>query len=226
MRNEDGKLVLYATDSGAILTSSNNLVAMHDEDFHFLGSFTDHAAPSDMTVYSARPLDGKLYVTFAGFTPLDGGVVDIFDTEGNLLKRFAANSPAGPLQAPWAVLRAPANFGWAIHTLLIGGVDDGHISVYDPHTGAFLGQLKDTHGNPIVIPGLWGLQFASVEPNEDSGALYFAAGLAFPPNTAVFSDGLFGRIAPADRNEAEMSENESQSNPRIQTKSRFSRHEP
>jgi uncharacterized protein (TIGR03118 family) len=222
-RNKYGRLVLYATDSGASLASSNNVVAMYDGDFHFLGGFTDPAAPSDMTVYSARPVDGKLFVTFAGFVPLDGGVVDVFDTEGKMLRRFAANSPAGPLQAPWAVLRAPADFEWASHALLIGGVDDGHISVFDPQTGAFLGQLKDTTGDPLTIPGLWGLVLVPADPkHEDAKTLYFAAGPAFPPNTAAFSDGLFGMIIPADRNDGGKQEDDSRLISRPHTKSRIS----
>ena len=72
--------------------------------FHLLRRFTDPGAPFDMTAYFARIVDGKVYVTYAGFTPLDGGVVDIFDTEGNMLRRFAANFPA--------VMEAPGKSFW------------------------------------------------------------------------------------------------------------------
>jgi hypothetical protein len=96
---------------------------MYDGNFNLLGRITDPSAPYDMTPYSARIADGKVNVTHAAFTPQAGEVVDIFDADRNMLRRFAANGPDGPLQAPWEVILAPANFGWASHQLLIGEVD-------------------------------------------------------------------------------------------------------
>jgi len=190
-RNKAGQMILYATDSGISAAQSNNDVAMYDGNFHLLGTFTDPNAPSNMTAYSARPVNGKLYVTYAAFTPLAGGVVDIFDTEGNMLRRFATNPPNNPLKTPWAAVRAPDGFGWASHQLLIGNVDSGQISVFDPKTGGFLGQLADVHGKPIVIDGVWALIFAKGESDDSSLQLFFAAGCVFPP---AYSPSLFGRI--------------------------------
>ena len=96
-RNKRGRMTLYVTDSGISPTQSNNVVAMYDGNFNLIGSFTDPTAPSNMMAYSARPLKGKLYVTYAAFIPNAGGVVDVFDTEGNMLRRFAENSSGGPL---------------------------------------------------------------------------------------------------------------------------------
>jgi uncharacterized protein (TIGR03118 family) len=95
------------------------------------------------------------------------------------------------LEAPWAAVRAPDGFGWASHQLLIGNVDSGQISVFDPKTGGFLGQLADVHGKPIVIDGVWALIFAKGESDDSSLQLFFAAGCAFPP---AYSPSLFGRI--------------------------------
>src|SRR5713226_8408676 len=167
-RNKYGQMVIYATDSGISPTQSNNDVEIYDGNFHLLGRFTDPSAPSDMTAYSARIVNGKVYVTYAGFTPLDGGAVDIFDTEGNMLRRFATSAPGGPLEAPWEAVLAPDGFGWASHKLLIGEVDSGQISVFNPKTGAFLGQLADAHGKPIVIDGVWALIFARGERDDRS----------------------------------------------------------
>ena len=50
-----------------------------------------------MTAYSARIVDGKAYVTYAGFTP-------------QLEESWTPNSCDGPLQVPWEVRLAPANF--------------------------------------------------------------------------------------------------------------------
>lgn len=190
-RNKFGQMVMYATDSGISATQSNNDVEMYDGSFRLLGRITDPSVPSDKTAYSARIVKGKVYVTYAGFTPLDGGVVDIFDTEGNMLRRFAANAPGGPLEAPWEVVLAPEGFGWASHQLLIGEVDSGEISVFDPETGEFLGQLRDVHGKTLTIDGVWALIFTGGESEDGSPRLFFAAGCAFPP---AYSPSLFGFI--------------------------------
>jgi len=145
--------------------------------------------------------------------------VDIFDTEGNMLRRFAANSSSGPLQAPWEVVLAPANFGWASHQLLIGEVDSGNISVFNPTTGAFLGQLTDVHGKPIAIDGVWALIFARAEDDAKSRQLFFAAGCAFPPN---YSPSLFGIITVADGDDGRKQEADSLSLPSARPKSRIS----
>jgi uncharacterized protein (TIGR03118 family) len=218
-RNKYGQMVIYAVDSGVSATQSNNDVEIYDGNFNLLNRFIDSSAPSDMTAYSARIVNGKVYVTYAGFTPQAGGVVDIFDTEGNMLRRFAANSSSGPLQAPWEVILAPANFGWASHQLLIGEVDSGNISVFNPTTGAFLGQLTDAHGKPIVIDGVWALIFARRERGERSPQLFFAAGCAFPPS---YSPSLFGLITVTDGDDGKKQEAGSLSLPLAQPKSRIS----
>jgi len=194
-RNKYGQMVIYVTDSGISATQSNNDVEIYDGKFHLLNRFTDPSAPSNMTAYSARIVDGKVFVTYAAFTPLQGGVVDIFDTEGNMLRRFASNPPGGPLEAPWEAVLAPEGFGWANHQLLIGEVESGEISVFNPRTGAYLGRLTDPNGKPILVDGVWALIFASAESGGSSPRLYFAAGCAFPPD---YSPSLFGVITVGD----------------------------
>jgi uncharacterized protein (TIGR03118 family) len=191
-RNKYGEMVIFATDSGISATQSNNDVEIYDGNFHLRNRFTDPSAPSDMTAYSARIVNGQVFVTFAGFTPADGGVVDVFDTEGNMLSRFAANSSSGPLQAPWEAILAPEGFGWASHQLLIGEVDSGLISVFNPKTGAYLGPLSDVHGKPLFIDGVWALIFSHADGDDKSPQLFFAAGCSFPPE---FSPSLFGVIS-------------------------------
>lgn len=192
-KNSQGQNVIYAADSGGSLTTSNNRIDMFDGNFNSIGNFTDLNGTSGMTVYGIQNVRGKLFVSFATFTFLGGGVVDIFDTDGNLLtpSHFAVSPPAGPLEAPWGFALAPDNFGQFSNTMLIGNVDDGHINAYDPRTAQFLGQLKDTSGNLLIgTDGLWGLNFGHGE-DEDSGKLFFAAG------ANGYADGLFGVISPA-----------------------------
>jgi uncharacterized protein (TIGR03118 family) len=192
-RNSKGQAVLYAADSGGGPSASNNQVDMYDGDFHYLGSFTDPDAPSNMTVFGMQNVHNRLYVTFAAFTPLNGGVVDVFDTDGNLLERFAANDPSGPLEEPWAVTLAPGDFGRFSHALLVGNFGDGRINAFDPRTGKFLGQIRDDHGTPISAGlGLWALAFRPDHPKGEPARLLFASGINGE------ADGLFGAIVATE----------------------------
>ena len=194
-RDSSGRRVLYAADA------LNNRIDMIDGAWKPIGHFTDSSSfvPSGEAVYGIQNVNGKLYVTFSSTAPLAGGAVDVFDTDGNLVTHFTENSPAGPLQAPWGVALAPANFGTFSHALLIGNVDDGKINAFDPCTHRFLGQLADPAGKTIVIGGLWALVFGGGGLfNGQTNQLFFAAG----PNLKGIvpsdeSDGLFGMIQAA-----------------------------
>jgi uncharacterized protein (TIGR03118 family) len=195
-QNSHGQNVLYAADF------HNNKIDMFDGGFHSLGSFTDAVAPAQYPVHTAwqvEEIGGRLWVTFASHKPGPyGGVVDVFDTDGHLLtpNHFAANAPGGPLENPWGIVLAPADFGAFSNDILIGNVEgDGNINAFDPATGAFLGQLRHPDGTPIAIPGLWDLTFGGDSPtNGLAKQLYFDAGPNVP-NPA--GNGLFGRIIAA-----------------------------
>jgi uncharacterized protein (TIGR03118 family) len=189
-QDSHGRNVLYACDSGDSATLSNNRVDMFDGSFQSLGSFTDpNVAPQypGNTVFQAKYFEGRIFVTFATFTAPFDGIIDIFDVDGNLLtpNHWAVSDYGnGPLVNPWAIVRAPHNFGQFSNAILIGNVEDGRISAYDD-LGEFLGQLTDRVG-PIAIDGLWDLVFA-----QHSNRLYFAAG----PDAEDFAgNGLFGII--------------------------------
>jgi hypothetical protein len=110
---------------------------------------------------------------------------------------FAANAPgAGPLETPWAIVRAPAKFGAFSNDLLIGNVEGaGHINAFDPVTGAYLGQLQHPDGTPIAIPGLWDLVFGTGTPDSGkTNQFFFDAGPNAPDPAG---NGLFGRIHAA-----------------------------
>src|SRR5258706_12161556 len=203
-QNSRGQNVLYAAD---IL---NNRVEMLDGGFNTIGSFTDPSATSvdpGFGAWSVSAEGNKLYVTFANpFSPISGphgGVVDVFDTDGHLLtpKHFAANAPgAGPLENPWGITQAPANFGPYSNDLLIGNVAGaGNINVFDPDTGAYLGQMHQPNGAPVAISGLWDLEFGDGTPDSGkTNQLFFDAG---PNAPGVSGAGLFGVIrAAGDQN--------------------------
>jgi hypothetical protein len=200
-QNSQGQNVLYATDI------INNRVEMLVGSFNATPSyFTDPTATSvdpGFGAWSVQAVNGELYVTFANpFSAVSGphgGVVDVFDTGGHLLtpNHFAANAPgAGPLENPWGITQAPANFGAYSNDLLIGNVAGaGNINVFDPATGAYLGQLKHPNGAPIAITGLWDLEFGDGTPDSGkTNQLFFDAG---PNAPGVSGHGLFGVIRAA-----------------------------
>ena len=103
------------------------------------------------------------------------------------MARFAQH---GQLNSPWGVALAPATFGEAAGKLLIGNFGNGHINIFDPTSGEFLDKLRNTHGQALVIDGLWTIGFGNGGRGGDPKLLYFTAG----PNGE--SDGIFGNIAP------------------------------
>jgi uncharacterized protein (TIGR03118 family) len=193
-QNSQGQNVLYAADF------TQNRVEMFDGNFNPIGHFTDASVTSiepSFHPWSVQALNGELYVTFASLANTHGGVVDVFDTDGNLLRQFAANAPGeGPLENPWGITQAPANFGAYSNDLLIGNVAGaGNINVFDPATGAYLGQLDKPDGTPIAITGLWDLEFGDGTPNSGkTNELFFDAG---PNAPGVSGYGLFGVIHAA-----------------------------
>jgi uncharacterized protein (TIGR03118 family) len=201
-QNSRGQNVLYAADFGLGASNSNNRIDMFEGSFHPLGSFTDPSVASQYpgeTAFQVEAVNGRLFVTFGSLTGPFGGVVDVFDTDGNLLtpNHFAANAPgAGPLENPWAVVQAPANFGTFSNDLLIGNVEGaGNINAYDPVTGAYLGPLLRPDGTPVAIAGLWDLTFGGGSPvNGRRNELFFDAG-PNAPNPA--GNGLFGVLHAA-----------------------------
>jgi uncharacterized protein (TIGR03118 family) len=94
----------------------------------------------------------------------------------------------GRLNSPWGLALASSDFGQFSNDLLVGNFGDGHVNVYDPQRGDFLGQLMDRSGKAIVIDGLWGLAFGNDRTAGASNTLFFAAGINEEAN------GLFGSI--------------------------------
>jgi uncharacterized protein (TIGR03118 family) len=156
------------------------------------GNFNDPNLPAGYAPFGIQNINGKIYVAYAFKLPgADDetagpglGIVNVFDTNGNLLGRVATG---GTLNAPWGLTLAPKNFGPFSGDLLVGNFGDGTINAFDPLTDAFEGQLKKT-GGVLSIDGLWGLGFGNGGSAGPFNALYFAAGINDE------GDGLFGRI--------------------------------
>ncbi|HKV52997.1 MAG TPA: TIGR03118 family protein [Candidatus Binataceae bacterium] len=158
------------------------------------GKFRDPLIPPGYAPFGIVNISGNLFVTYAKQNAakhddeagVGRGFVDVFDTSGNLIKRFAVR---GALNSPWGVALAPYNFGQVSNDILIGNFGDGRINAFDAHTGVFEGSLRDPSHRPISIDGLWSIVFGG-GALSDPAQLYFTAG----PNGET--DGLFGRLTP------------------------------
>jgi uncharacterized protein (TIGR03118 family) len=152
-------------------------------------------------------IDGDLFVTYAkqdedkedDVAGNGHGFVDVFDTDGHLLRRFASR---GPLDSPWGITRASFAFGRFSGKILIGNFGNGRINVFN-NDGKFVDQLEDAYGNPLAIDGLWTLTLGGGS-NSSPDTVYFSAG----PNKEV--NGLFGTIAPTNASKAHTSAEQEQ----------------
>ncbi|KQQ45316.1 hypothetical protein ASF61_20370 [Duganella sp. Leaf126] len=155
------------------------------------GSFTDPKLPAGYGPYNIQTIGSRIYVAYAKHAgrfaehAVGSGVIDVFDTGGNLLKQLVVG---GTLNAPWGMTQAPANFGSLSGKLLVGNFGDGLIQAYDPDTGAAAGMLQKADGSKIAIDGLWGLAFGNGVNNQPTNTLFYTAG----PNGSTH--GLYGRI--------------------------------
>jgi len=157
------------------------------------GKFVDPNLPAGFAPFGIQRLGDTIYVTYAlqdaaGRDDVPGagnGFVSAFDLQGNLLDRIGSK---GALNSPWGVAIAPDSFGAFAGDLLVGNFGDGRINVFDPTTHAFLGQLSDAAGQPIVIDGLWGLIVGNGVSAGGVDKVYFTAG----PNDEAH--GLLGVI--------------------------------
>jgi uncharacterized protein (TIGR03118 family) len=189
----DGHTYLYATNF------RSGRVEVYDSNFKPVqlpgGLFVDPRIPAGYAPFNIQELAGKLYVTYAkqdaalhdDVAGAGHGFVDVFTNDGAFVKRLVTR---GQLNSPWGLALAPAGFGKFGGDLLVGNFGNGHINVYNPDTGADLGQLRQADGHPIVIDGLWALSFGNGNAAK-TGELLFSAG----PDGE--SHGLLGKIVSA-----------------------------
>ena len=188
---------LYATDF------HNSRVDMFDGKFKLVTpkhAFVDPRIPGGYAPFGIQNIHGAIVVTYAkqdadkkDDVPGPGrGFVDAFSTTGRFLGRIASR---GHLNAPWGLAVAPDSFGRFGGDLLIGNFGDGRINAYGRHHDegfGFEGTLMSRNERPIVIDGLWALEFGNGGPSGPTGTLFFTAG---PDGEA---HGLFGKIEPTE----------------------------
>jgi uncharacterized protein (TIGR03118 family) len=157
------------------------------------GGFTDPNIPAGFAPFGIQNINGDLFVTYAKQNAAmhddvagpGNGFVDVFNTNGFLVRRFASR---GPLNSPWGVARASFAFGRFSGDILVGNFGNGRINVFDSR-GRFIDELDGPQGKALVIDGLWTLTLGG-GAKSSSDTLYFTAG----PNGET--DGLFGTITP------------------------------
>jgi uncharacterized protein (TIGR03118 family) len=172
-----------------------------------LGAFSDPTIPAGYVPFGIQALGGNLYVSYAQQdaakhvdVPGPGhGFVDVFTHGGFFIQRIGGTSRQPELNSPWGMALAPADFGKFSNDLLVGNFGDSHVNAFDSTTGAFLGQLSDAQGHPLVLTGgfagsdtvgLWGLSFGNGNGNGSgpSNTLFFATGVDDEAH------GLFGSV--------------------------------
>lgn len=184
-----GKSLLFATNF------TGGVVEVYDANFGFVTSFTDPLIPTDFKPFGIRVINGFVYVTYAKQAapphedddePGPGnGFVVVFDKNGNVVKRLISH---GLLNSPWGLVVAAPRFGDFGGRLLVGNFGDGRINSYQLFTGKALETVKTALGSPLVIPGLWGLEFRLNPTGCAIDLLYFNAGINDE------NDGLFGYL--------------------------------
>jgi uncharacterized protein (TIGR03118 family) len=190
-----GHVQLYAADF------HNGKIDVWDDHYMpvtSLGHFTDPDLPAGFAPFNVRGVGPLLLVSYAkqdeaGEDDVKGpgnGFVDVFSAEGFFLQRLISG---GHLNSPWAMLFAPDNDHASID-LAVGNFGDGMINIYNLSIkgmsvdARWEGALGDTSGKPLVIDGLWALEFGSGASGFEKDEIYFTAG----PNDEA--NGLFGSI--------------------------------
>jgi len=157
------------------------------------GNFRDSYIPNGFAPFGIANISGNVVVTYAKQNAAKhddvagpgNGFVDIFDTNGHLVERFASR---GPLNSPWGIVQTPFNFGQFSNDLLIGNFGNGWINAFRTNR-SFHGTLTDPSNNPIAIDGLWSLIFGGASHSSPS-TMYFTSG----PDGET--DGLVGTLTP------------------------------
>jgi uncharacterized protein (TIGR03118 family) len=162
----------------------NGTVDVWDSSWHSVpASFTDPNVPAGFAPFGIQAVGDRILVSYAkqdgdrkdDVPGAGNGYLDLFDRNGMLLHRVVSR---GPLNSPWGIDIAPAQFGRFSGALLVGNFGDGLIHAFSPTTGALLGTLRDARGHAVVLDGLWGLLNGN--------------GISAPRNAVIFSAGPDG----------------------------------
>jgi uncharacterized protein (TIGR03118 family) len=187
---------LYAADF------HNGRVDVFDASFGLVslpGGFQDPKIAKGFAPFGIQALGGNIVVTYAkqdaarkdDVAAPGQGFADEFTPDGKLVARVVnSGKKNAPLNAPWGLALAPADFGGFAGDLLVGNFGNGRISAYAKRGAAWVykGQLRAADGTPIAIDGLWGIAFGNGTASGPTNSLYFLSG------PSAEQHGLFGSI--------------------------------
>jgi uncharacterized protein (TIGR03118 family) len=157
--------------------------------------FTDPSLPPGYAPFGIAVIDQLVYIAYAqrllpSSDPVTGpglGLIAVFTLNGEFISRLVTTE--GVLDAPWSIVRSPADGTVPFpRALLVGNTGDGRINAFDAATGALLGTLSDATGAALVVPHLHGLAFGNYQANQPRATLFFSAGAHDGAN------GWYGRI--------------------------------
>jgi uncharacterized protein (TIGR03118 family) len=163
------------------------------------GGFKDAKVAKGFAPFGIQAMGGSIFVTYAkqDAARMDDvavpgqAYVDEFTPDGQLVAHVVnSGKKNAPLNAPWGLALAPADFSVFSGDLLVGNFGNGRISAYTKRGSAWVykGQLRLANGTPIAIDGLWAIAFGNGSAAGPTNTLYF---LADPSDE---KHGLFGSI--------------------------------
>jgi uncharacterized protein (TIGR03118 family) len=191
-------IALGTSSSGGVLFAAdfhNAKIDVFDGNFAAVtmpaGSFVDPNLPAGFAPFNLKVIGTKLYVTYAkqnaekhdDVAGVGNGFVDTFNLDGTGAFRLIST---GTLNSPWGMAIAPNVYAAAPNALIIGNFGDGTMAAYDPVTGVRVASIINSSSTPLVIDGLWALQFGGGLSGEANNQLFFTAG------PAAETHGLFG----------------------------------
>jgi uncharacterized protein (TIGR03118 family) len=147
-------------------------------------AFAEPALPPRYAPFGIAVIGELVYVAYAQQlapatpAPVTGpgtGLVAVFTTDGDFITRLVGSD--GALNAPWAMVRAPADSSRPFAgTLLVGNTGDGRINAFDTASGALVGTLTEATGAALIVPSLHGLAFGNGFAGQPRPTLFFTAG--------------------------------------------------
>jgi uncharacterized protein (TIGR03118 family) len=174
---------LYATDF------HNGRVDVFDASFQPVSTtgFKDPTIAKGFAPFGIQAIGGNIFVTYAkqdaakkDDVAVPGqAYVDEFTADGQLVARVVnSGKKNAPLNAPWGIAQAPADFSVFGGDLLVGNFGNGRISAYTQRGAKWVykGQLRVASGAPIELDGLWAIAFGNGSAAGPTNTLYFLSG--------------------------------------------------